>query len=59
MGTKLFTSAVLPDHSRAERIAVVVQHHAYYHLLQVGTMIFGVAVLAKGLASFALEVRST
>src|ERR1017187_6514405 len=106
MGTRLFTSAVLPGHSSvqsglplwsstmptticfrseradsepllqpfhdgnqalhirriarpqfgAERIAVVVQHHAYYHLLQVGTMVFGVAVLAESLASFALEV---
>src|ERR1019366_259718 len=40
----------------AERIAVLVQHHAYYHLLQIGTMVFGVAVLAESLASFALEV---
>ncbi len=35
---------------------MLVQHHAYHHLLQVGTMIFGVAALADGLASFALEV---
>src|SRR5450759_2073616 len=40
----------------AERIAVLVQHHAHYHLLQVGTMIFGVSTLADSLASCALEV---
>src|ERR1019366_1000979 len=40
----------------AERIAVVVQHHAHHHLPEVGTMILRVSALADGLASLALEV---
>src|ERR1019366_8323581 len=52
----LHISRVARPQVGAERIAVVVQHHAYYHLLQVGTMIFRVPVLAESLASFALEV---
>src|ERR1035437_8654728 len=56
MGTRLFTSAVLPGHSSVQSGLPLVQHHAHYHLLQVGTMIFGMPALADSLASFALEV---
>src|ERR1035437_2036041 len=33
------------------------RHHAHHHLLQVGTMIFGMPALADSLASLALEVE--
>ncbi len=57
MGTRLFTSAVLPGQSSLQiGLPLLVQHHAHHHLLQVGTMIFRVPALADGLASFALEV---
>src|SRR5271157_5587377 len=40
----------------ADRVAVLVQHHAHHHLLQVGAMILRVPALANRLASFALEI---
>jgi hypothetical protein len=46
----------VPNRKQPSGFGFLVQHHADHHLLQVGTMIFGVAVLADGLASFALEV---
>ena len=40
----------------ADGIAVLIQHYAYNHLLQIGTVILRVATLADGFAPFALEV---
>ena len=57
-GARLFTSAVLPGRPElaAYRGAVLIQHHAHHHLLQIGTMILGVATPTEGLAPLSLEV---
>src|SRR5260370_7440796 len=42
-----------------DRIAVLIQHHAHHHLLQVGTMIFRVPTLPQGLPPFSLPVTTS
>src|SRR5450759_1257907 len=43
-------------HFATHRSAMIVQNNSYYHLIQVGTMIFGMAQFSDGLASLSLKV---
>jgi hypothetical protein len=55
-GHQALVSRIARPEFTAERIAVLVQHHAHHHLLQVGTMIFRVPAPAEALAPRAFEV---
>ena len=46
---------VAGDHLGADRTALAVDHHRQHHLLQIGAIILGMAMLAQALAAFAVE----
>jgi len=45
-----------PAEFTADRVAVLIQQHAHHHLLELGTVVFGVAPLPARLAPLSVEV---